>query len=168
MAGEFQEAYKTLEVRCQVLENLANFKDLVALVTRRINGITNFQGFYIFREGAWIVVMVKLKMHDDAWLGFSSDGKEVGSGLGFKPWRLMRCTDVRLEEAPPYPLKKVPEEVIHQIEMRQEASWKRLPGAFPGGEWGALSCGTVLFIVVCRPWGLVFVPTGPTILLCYY
>ena len=86
----------------------------------------------------------------------------------FKPWRLMRYTDVRLEEDPPYPLKKVPEEAIHQIEMRKEASWKRLPGAFSGGEWGALPCGTVLLIVVCRPWGLVFVPTGPTILLCYY
>eukprot|EP00904_Undaria_pinnatifida_P012014 jgi/Undpi1/7943/HiC_scaffold_24.g10415.m1 len=46
----------------------------------------------------------------------------------------MRYTDVRLEEDPPYPLKKVPEEAIHQIEMRKEASWKRLPGAFSGGD----------------------------------
>lgn len=134
MANEFQEASKKVEVRCQVLENLANFKDLVALVTRRIHGITNFQGFHLFQEGDWIVVVVKLRMHHDDWLGFGSDGKEVGSGPGYKPWRLMRCTGVRLEEAPPYQLREVLEEVIHQVWMRQEALWTTLPGAFPAGE----------------------------------
>eukprot|EP00903_Cladosiphon_okamuranus_P021646 g19900.t1 len=131
MANEFQEAYQKVEVRRQILENMANFKDLVALVTRRIHLITNFQGFHLFREGEWIVVVVKLKMHDEDWLGFSSDGKKVGSGPDFKPWRLMLCNDMRLEEAPPYHLKEVPDEVINQVQMRQEASWMKLPGAYP-------------------------------------
>lgn len=134
MANEFKEAYKRLPVRCHLLENLANFKDLVHLVTRRVHGITRFQAFLISREGDWIVVTVKLKMHDDDWLGFSSNGKDVGSGPDFKPWRLMRFNAVRLEETPRYPLKEVPEEVIHQVEMRHEASWKKLAGAFPGGK----------------------------------
>ena len=137
MAAEFQEAYRKVEVRCQILENMANLKDLVTLVTRRIHLITKFQGFRLFREGDWIVVVVKLKMHHEDWLGFSSDGKKVGSGPDFKPWRLMRCNDVRLEETPPYQLKKVPDEVIHQVQLRQEASWARLPAAFPAGEGDA-------------------------------
>lgn len=134
MANEFEEAYKAVEVRTQLLENLANFKGLVAMVTNRIPGITRFQGFHIVREGGWMVVTVKLKMHHDTWLGFSSDGKSVGSGSGFKPWRLMRCNAVRLEGTPPYQLKKVPDEVIHQVQKRQEASWLKLNAAYPGGE----------------------------------
>lgn len=134
MAEEFREAYKKLPVQCEVPENLANFKDLVAPVTRRIPNITKYQAFQISRDGPWMVVTVKLRMHDDIWLNFSADGKEVGSEPSFKPWRIMRRTAVRLEEAPPYTLKDVPAMVIHQLKMRQEASWRKLASAYPGGE----------------------------------
>ena len=81
-----------------------------------------------------MVVAVKRKMHEDVWSGFSEDGKEVGSGPGFRPWRLMRYNAVRLEEAPPYLLKKVPPEVIRNVQQRQEAMKKKLHANFPGGE----------------------------------
>ena len=77
------------------------------------------------------MVKVKKKMHHDDWLGFSSDGKTVGSGEDFTTWRLMRERSVRLEETPPYLLKAVDAEIIHKIEIRQRASWTRLPAAFP-------------------------------------
>ena len=49
-------------------------------------------------------------------------------------WRLMCERSVRLEETPPYLLKAVNAEIIQKIEIRQKASWTRLPAAFPGGE----------------------------------
>jgi len=140
LSEKFQEGYESLEVRCRTLENLANFKDLVAPVTNRIPNITKYHGFHIYREGLWMVLTVKLKMHDDVWLGFSEDGKEVGSGAGFRPWRLMRQSAVRLEEAPPYQLKTVPPEIIRQVKLRQEAMLKKLPSNFPGGECDAFAC----------------------------
>lgn len=97
--GEFFEsAYKTLPVKCRTLENLANFKDLVQPVTRRIPNITTFQAFNITKEGTAIVAKVKNKLHHDDWLGFSTDGKTVGTGAGFRGWHLMRERDVRLED----------------------------------------------------------------------
>ena len=80
------------------------------------------------------MVKAKKKVHHDDWLGFSSDGKTVGSGEDFAAWRLMRERSVRLEETPPYLLKAVDAKIIHKIEIRQKASWTILPAAFSGGE----------------------------------
>ena len=134
LAEVFERAYTTLPVKCRTLESLANFKDLVDPVTRRIHNITKFQAFKISKEGSAIVVKVKKRMHHEDWLGFTGDGKTVGSGEGFTGWRLMRERSVRLEDTSSYLLKTVDAEIIHKIEMRQKASWTRLPAAFPGGE----------------------------------
>ena len=80
------------------------------------------------------MVKVKKKMHHEDWLGFTGDGKTVGSGEGVTGWRLMRERSVRLEDTPSYLLEAVDPEIIHKIEMRQKASWTRLSAAFPGGE----------------------------------
>lgn len=143
LAEFFESAYKTLPVKCRTLENLANFKDLVQPVTRRIPNITKFQAFNISKEGTAIVAKVKTKLHHDDWLGFSADGKTVGTGAGFTGWRLMRERDVRLEETPSYLLKTVDEEIIRKIQTRQEASWKRLPAFVSLGELSIL-------IIICR------------------
>ncbi|CAN0235725.1 unnamed protein product [Ascophyllum nodosum] len=71
-------------------------------------------------------------MHHEDWLGFTGDGKTVGSGEGITGWRLMRERSVRLEDTPSYLLEAVDPEIIHKIEMRQKASWTRLSAAFPG------------------------------------
>ena len=68
------------------------------------------------------MVKAKKKVHHDDWLGFSSDGKTVGSREDFAAWRLMRERSVRLEETPPYLLKAVDAKIIHKIEIRQKAS----------------------------------------------
>lgn len=133
LAEFFARAYLTLPVQSRTLENLANFKDLVKPVTRRIHDITKFHAFRIHKEGSAVLVEVKEKVHHPNWLGFSADGKTVGTGEGFKGWRLMRVGSVRLEGAPPYLLKVVDPTIIRQIELRQQASWQRLPAAFPGG-----------------------------------
>eukprot|EP00904_Undaria_pinnatifida_P006121 jgi/Undpi1/2639/HiC_scaffold_13.g06018.m1 len=134
LAEFFARAYLTLPVQSRTLENLANFKDLVKPVTRRIHDITKFHAFRIHKEGSAVLVEVKEKVHHPNWLGFSADGKTVGTGEGFKGWRLMRVGSVRLEGAPPYLLKVVDPTIIRQIELRQQASWQRLPAAFPGDE----------------------------------
>lgn len=134
LAEVFERAYTTLEVKCRTLERLANFKDLVKPVTRRIPNITQFQAFNISKERGSIVVKVKKKLHAEDWLGFSDDGKTVGNGQGYTAWRIMRTGSVRLEETPPYCLKEVDEAIIRKIEQRQQASWPRLAAAFPGGE----------------------------------
>lgn len=137
-------AYSTLPVKSRTLENLGNFKKLVSPVTRRIPNITKFQAFQIYKEGSEILVKVKRKTHHSNWLGFTADGKTAGAGEGFNEWRLMLVGSVRLEKMPRYHLKKVDPNVIHQIELRQEASWKRLADAFPGGEYrrGGLALGS--------------------------
>ena len=147
LAEVFESAYTTLPVKCRTLESLANFKDLVKPVTGRIYNISKFQAFRISKEGSAIVVKVKKKMHHDDWLGFSGDGKTVGSGEGFAAWRLMRERSVRLEETPPYLLKAVDAEIIRKIEIRQKASWTRLPAAFPGGERRQVLFSGILFFI---------------------
>eukprot|EP00903_Cladosiphon_okamuranus_P018358 g16889.t1 len=132
LGDTFKAAYKKVPVRWRTLENLGNFKDLSSPLTRKVYSITSFQAFLITREGSSLVVRVKKKMHDDNWLGFSEDGKPVGYGAGLTPWRLMHKNAVRLEATPDYELKTVPPEVIRQIEIRQQASWTKLPAAFPG------------------------------------
>ena len=83
LAEVFESAYTTLPVKCRTLESLPNFKDLVKSVTGRIYNISKLQAFKISKEGSAIVVKAKKKMHHDDWLGFSSDGKTVGSGEDF-------------------------------------------------------------------------------------
>ncbi|CAN0432499.1 unnamed protein product, partial [Pylaiella littoralis] len=128
----FEHSYRTVPVRSRTLENLGNFKGLVYGATRHVPGITGFQAFRISKEGPQIVVKVKRRMHHDTWLGFSPDGKTVGSGEGFAGWRILRTGAVRLEATPPFHLKDVDPEIIRQIEIRQRASWARLPASFPG------------------------------------
>ena len=131
LAEVFESAYTTLPVKFRTLESLANFKDLVKPVTGRIyNIISKFQAFKISKEGSAIVVEVKKKMHHDDWLGFTSDGKTVGSGEDFAAWRLMRERSVRLEETPPYLLKAVDAEIIHKIEIRQRHHGRDFPPRF--------------------------------------
>lgn len=144
LAQYFEKAYVKLPVKCRSLENLANFKDLVSPVTRRIPNITKFQAFHISKEGSAILAKVKTKLHHDDWLGFSADGKTVGTGDGFTGWRLMRARDVRLEETPSYLLKTVDEEIIRKIQIRQEASWQRLAAFVNIGERTYLLVGAVV------------------------
>ena len=121
-------------------------------VTGRIYNISKFQACKISKEGSAIVVKVKKKVHHDDWLGFSSDWKTVGSGEDFASWRLMRKPSVRLEETPPYLLKVVDAEIIHEIEIRQKASWTRLPAAFSGGERRQVLFSGMLFlpmVIIC-------------------
>lgn len=141
----FEHSYRTVPVRSRTLENLGNFKGLVYGATRHVPGITGFQAFRISKEGPQIVVKVKRKMHHDTWLGFSPDGKTVGSGEGFAGWRILRVGAVRLEATPPFHLKDVDPEIIRHIEIRQRASWARLPASFPGGKF--LRAGT---FIQCR------------------
>lgn len=133
LGDAFRRGYKKVPVQCRTLENLANFKDLVAPVTRRVPNITNYQAFKIYKEGPSMVVTVKKKMHHEDWLGFSEDGKTVGGGPGFSPWRLMHAHAVHLEATPPYELKLVQDEIIHRVDLRQQASWEKLPVAYVGG-----------------------------------
>ncbi|CAB1119301.1 unnamed protein product [Ectocarpus sp. CCAP 1310/34] len=129
----FRRGYKKIQVKCRTLEHLANFKELVAPVTRRIPIITNYRAFKIYKKGPSVVVTVKKKMHHEDWLGFSEDGKTVGSRAGFRPWRLMHAHAVYLKATPPYELKLVQDEIIHRGDLRQQASWENLPVANAGG-----------------------------------
>ena len=61
----------------------------------------------------------------------------------------MRERSVRLEQIPPYLLKAVDAEIIHKIEIRQKASWTRLPAAFPGGERRQVLFSGMLFFIDC-------------------
>lgn len=134
LSGLLKGAYKYLPVSCETLKNLGNFKGLVRDVVRKIPLITHYRAFRIEMEGPAVVVSVKNFMHEAHWLGFSADGKGVGSGEGFKPHRLFYAGMVRLEGTPAYTLKEVDEFTIHQIEMRQGASHSRLAASFPGSE----------------------------------
>lgn len=136
LADVFAESYKALPVRTRTLENMGNFKGLVAKAVRRIPGISGFQAFRVRKEGSYMTVEVKRKMYHDVWLGFTSYGREVGSGEGYSPFRILTSGAVRFENTPDYPLKVVDPDIIRQIGIRQQASWPRVAASYPGGECG--------------------------------
>lgn len=131
----FADSFTALPVRTRTLENMGNFKDLLAPFVRRTHGITRFQAYRISKDGSYITLEVKYKMHHDNWLGFSDDGREVGSGEGYKPLRILRSGAVLFENAPATTFKEVDPQIIRQIGIRQTASWSRVAASFPGGEF---------------------------------
>lgn len=128
------EAYGALPVHCSTLENLGNFKALLDPGVRRVSGISKYRGFRVQMQGAACVVEVKSDMHSENWSGFSADGKEVGTGDGFRSHRLFWGSTLHIEGTPAYPFKKVEPHTIRMIEQRYFASHSRMGATFPGGE----------------------------------
>lgn len=134
LASILSAAYTAVPVRCRTLTNLGNFKGAIHGNVNRIHKISTFRAFRVSRSGHAIVVQVKNNMHDENWLGFSPNGKGVGTGDGFAPHRLFYASSLRIEGTPAYELKVVGQKTLELIKQRCVASRVRMPAAFPGGE----------------------------------
>lgn len=137
-------AYKTLPVHWRTLENLGNFKGLLAGRVRRVHHISQYRGFRVRQEGPAIVLEVKNNMHDAEWLGFSADGKVAGIGDDFEPHRLFYATSLRLEACPEYEYLVVEKKTRDLVQQRYLASHQRLEASFPGGKLPSANTTTIL------------------------
>lgn len=76
-------------------------------------------------------VSVKRYMHSAEWNGIYGNGDMHPDA---PPHDLFIGAPPRIQDAPPYQLKCVPEDVILKVEQRYLASHDRLAAAFPLGE----------------------------------
>ena len=77
-------------------------------------------------------VSVKQYMHSAQWNGIYRNGEMHPDA---PPHDLFIGQPPRIQDAPPYHLKHVPEDVIQKVDQRYKASHERLTAAYPSGEY---------------------------------
>ncbi|CAB1104354.1 unnamed protein product [Ectocarpus sp. CCAP 1310/34] len=129
LAEELRASYTEVPVFCSTLRNEGNFKGLLIGRVNRVPNITTYRAFRVEKGGdGRVKVRVKKHMHGAEWNGIHEDGNLNPDAL---PHDLFIGSPPRIQDAPPYKLKRVPEDVIQKVEQRYLASHERLAAAFP-------------------------------------
>ena len=132
LAEELRASYTEVPVSCTTLRNEGNFKGLLNGRVNRIPNITSYRAFRLEKGGdGRVKVWVKQYMHSEEWNGIYGNG---GVHPDAPPHDLFIGHPPSIQDAPPYNLKRVPENVIMKVEQRYLASHERLAAAYPLGE----------------------------------
>lgn len=132
LAGVLQASYTELPVNCSTLRNQGNFRGLLEGRVNRVPDITTYRAFRIEKGGdGRVKVRVKHHMHGTEWKGIGRNGDADPDA---SPHDLFIGHPPRIQDAPPYELKEVSDEVIRKVEQRYLASHERLAASYPLGE----------------------------------
>ncbi|CAB1097757.1 unnamed protein product [Ectocarpus sp. CCAP 1310/34] len=131
LAEVLQASYTEVPVFCSTLGNEGNFNGLLQGRVNRVPDITTYRAFRVEKGGdGRVKVRVKHHMHGTECKGIGRNG-DVDPNA--PPHDLFIGHPPRIQDAPPYELKEVSDEIIRKVEQRYLASHESLAATYPLG-----------------------------------